>query len=53
MYEVLVPRKVLKRIEKMPEPVQDKMADLLRDLKDLGPFQPGWPNYGTVVSLMS
>jgi hypothetical protein len=48
MYDVLVPRKVLKRIERMPESIQDRMADLLRDLKEVGPLQPGWPNYGTL-----
>ena len=45
MYDVLVPGKVLKRIERMPESIQDRMADLLRDLRDSGPFQPSWPNY--------
>ena len=46
MYDVLVPKKVIRHIEKMPESIQDRMADLLRDLKDSGPFQPLWPNYG-------
>ncbi len=48
MYDVLVPRKVLKRIERMPESIQDRMADLLRDLKEGGPLQPSWPNYGAL-----
>ena len=34
MYDVLVQKKVIRRIEKMPESIQDRMADLWGDLKD-------------------
>ena len=50
MYEVLVPRRVLKSIDKMPQSAQDRMAELVQDLKDSGPFQPTWPNYGPLSS---
>jgi len=50
MYEVLVPKKVVKSIQRMPEPIQDKMLELIQDLKDFGPLQPSWPNYGRLSS---
>ncbi len=50
MYDVLVPKKVLKTIEKMPESVRDRMAELVQDLRDFGPLQPTWPNYGRLSS---
>jgi mRNA-degrading endonuclease RelE of RelBE toxin-antitoxin system len=45
MYEVLVSKRVLKNVERMPESVQDRMAELIQDLKESGPLQPTWPNY--------
>jgi len=45
MYTVLVSRKVLRSISKMPESIQLKMANLVEDLRDNGPLQPQWPNF--------
>ena len=45
MYEVVVKRSLLKIIEKMPQPIQRKMANLVEDLRDKGPFRSDWPNY--------
>jgi hypothetical protein len=45
MYEVLVKKRAIKKIEKAPEQVQLLFARLLKDLKNNGPSQPTWPNY--------
>ena len=45
MYEVVVKHSLLKSIQKMPEPIQRKMANLVEDLRDKGPFRSDWPNY--------
>ncbi len=50
MYKVLVSRKVIRSISKMPESTQLKMANLVEDLRDKGPIhtdrlaklQPDW-----------
>jgi len=46
MYRVVVSRKVLKSIQKMPEPMQVKVANLVEDLRDKGPLRSEWPNFG-------
>ncbi len=45
MYKVLIKKKVLKNIEKMPKSVQEKMILLVKDLHSKGPFRTEWPNY--------
>ncbi len=45
MYNVLLKKKVLKDIKKMPVRVQEKLAVLIDDLRENGPVQSGWPNY--------
>jgi mRNA-degrading endonuclease RelE of RelBE toxin-antitoxin system len=45
MYQVKLKKKTIKNIEKMPEPVQDKMATLLINLKATGPIRTEWPNF--------
>jgi len=45
MYEVLVSKKVLKSIEKMPGPVQKQMMNLVDDLHEKGPIRSEWPNF--------
>jgi hypothetical protein len=48
MYKILVSRKVLRSISKMPESIQMKMANLVEDLRDKGPVQAGWPNFSRI-----
>jgi hypothetical protein len=36
---------VLKQISKLPEPIQVKLHNLMKDLRGKGPEQPDWPNY--------
>jgi hypothetical protein len=48
MFSVLIKKKVLKEVEKMPVSVQEKLAALLDDLREKGPVQPGWPNYNKI-----
>jgi hypothetical protein len=44
MYQVVVSRKALRSIEKMPVSAQIRMANLVEDLRDTGPYQAKWPN---------
>ena len=46
MYSVLMPRHVLKAIEKMPEPIRKRMVALVEQLQERGPIQQDWPNFG-------
>jgi len=48
MYRVLLSRKVLRSIDRMPSAAQMRMANLVEDLRNKGPFQPKWPNYGRI-----
>ena len=45
MYEILIEKKVLKNIVKMPALEQKKMVNLVEDLRDFGPIQNNWPNF--------
>lgn len=45
VYEVLVKKKVLRAIEKMPEQVQKKMVNLVEDLREKGPIRTEWQNF--------
>ena len=44
-FDVVLPKKVLKQLDKMPEAIQDKVLALVEDLKAKGPIQPEWKNY--------
>lgn len=44
-YDVVVKKKVLKGLKKLPTWVQKKLRVLVLDLKENGPEQPGWQNY--------
>ena len=46
MYSVLVPKRVAKAIERIPEPIRKKLVALVEQLRKTGPIQPAWPNYG-------
>jgi mRNA-degrading endonuclease RelE of RelBE toxin-antitoxin system len=48
MYTVELSKKALKGIEKMPLKVQELMALLIEDLRDMGPMRAEWPNYSTL-----
>ena len=45
MYRIVVSRRVLKNIQKMPEPMQVRLANLVEDLRDNGPIRSEWPNF--------
>ena len=45
MYEVIIRKKVLKTIQKMPISIQMKLENLLEDLHAKGPYRSEWPNY--------
>ena len=44
-YEVMLKRKVAKRLHTLPLRVQKKLIVLANDLRDTGPAQPAWQNY--------
>ena len=48
MYRVLVSRKVLRGISRMPESIQLRMANLVEDLREKGPIQGTWPNFSRI-----
>ena len=48
MYQVILKRKILKNISKMPLSIQEKMAALIDDLKEKGAEHPNWPNYSKI-----
>jgi hypothetical protein len=45
MFQVLISRRVLRHVDRLPESIQDRFANLVEDLKLKGPIQPQWPNY--------
>ncbi len=45
MYEVKIKKRVLKKVEKMPLGIQQKLQFLLLDLQEKGPLRFEWPNY--------
>jgi mRNA-degrading endonuclease RelE of RelBE toxin-antitoxin system len=44
-YSVVIDKKVLKGLSKLPLKIQKKLNLLVKDLRDRGPTQPNWPNY--------
>ena len=45
MYNIVIKRKLVRRLDKLPPVVQDLFYELVEDLRHAGPVQPGWPNY--------
>ncbi len=45
MWQIKIKRKLQRKIEALPQSVQDIFADLKMDLEHTGPVQPGWKNY--------
>ncbi|MDA3850389.1 MAG: hypothetical protein PF447_03875 [Spirochaetaceae bacterium] len=41
----MIKNKALKNVKKMPKARQDDFFDLVKDLKETGPIQKGWPNF--------
>ncbi len=48
MYGVLVKKKVLKDIGKLPEAIQKALVNLIDDLREKGPIRNEWPNFGKI-----
>lgn len=44
-YRVIIKKKAIKGIRKLPGNIQKKMGFLVDDLKDNGPVAQSWPNY--------
>ena len=45
MYQVRIGKSVLRRIEKLPFRIQQKLGNLVQDLQNKGPILPLWPNF--------
>ena len=48
MFTVLIKKKTLRDVEKMPLPVQKKFRALADDLREKGPVRPEWANYSKI-----
>jgi mRNA-degrading endonuclease RelE of RelBE toxin-antitoxin system len=48
MFNVLIKKKVLKDISKIPVHIQEKLAVLVDNLQEKGPVQTEWPNYSRI-----
>ena len=44
-FDVVLPKKVLKELKRLPEAIQDKFLALVEDLKAKGPVQAEWKNF--------
>ena len=49
MYQIIVKKKVMKGLWKLPREVQQAFARLLNDLEESGPVQPRWPHYSMLT----
>jgi mRNA-degrading endonuclease RelE of RelBE toxin-antitoxin system len=49
MYKVIIKKKVINGIHKMPTKIQEKLTLLLKDLHDKGPFRSEWPHYSKLT----
>ncbi len=45
-YIVKIKRKIERNLKELPDRVQDLFSQLIEDLREQGPIQPYWPNYG-------
>jgi len=48
MYNVIIKKRVQKAFKKLPLKIQKKLSLLIDDLRDKGPIQDNWPNYGKI-----
>ena len=44
-YKIIIKKKILRKIEKLPQNIQDIFYELINDLKEKGPIQKKWPNF--------
>lgn len=44
-YRVTIRKRALRRVGRLPLHIQQRLALLVQDLRDLGPTLPRWPNY--------
>ena len=48
MWEVILKKKIVKNIEKLPVSVQEQFKALMLELRATGPVQKGWLNYSKI-----
>lgn len=49
MWTVAVPKRVAKQAGSLPPAVVDALRQLLLDIREGGPVQKAWPNYGKIA----
>ena len=45
MYTVKIKRKIERKLQRLPQNIQDAFFELVDDLQEKGPKQLSWPNY--------
>lgn len=45
MFVIRLKKKIEKNAKKMPNNVQEKLTQLIKDLREKGPFRAEWPNH--------
>ncbi len=45
MYHIIVKKKVLKGLKRLPLEIRQAFARLLNDLMETGPIQSSWPHF--------
>ena len=48
MYKVIISKKILKRLNKLPDLEKKRLKLLLVDLEELGVLLPHWKNFGSL-----
>ena len=48
-WTVTIPKRVAKQAQGLPAAVRDAVRQLLLDIRESGPVQPRWPNFGKIV----
>ncbi len=48
-WTVAIPKRVAKQALALPVRARDALRQLLLDIRETGPTQPAWPNYGKIV----
>ncbi len=42
----------MRRIQRLPDSIQRRVANLVEELRDYGPIRNNWPNYGKLYTDM-
>lgn len=48
-WTVIILKRVARQVQSLPPPVMDALRQLLLDIREKGPTQALWPNYGKIA----